>query len=449
MKTEKLYNLIRPILYRLKVIDLAYKVLTPNMRATIARRTGLGDYISPLPPRDRFSGRINLDGINYIADLRADIGVGEASRGIYAGLVASGLPLDYFEIITPLVTRTHEAPEPVTDHGPRYGLTFVNANAPEMRIAFQQYPHSFKDRYVIAYWHWEVPRFPKRWLSRMDIVDEIWVGSRYTQQILANIGTVPVRTMPTPIRKPTVTLSREEIRSRFGIPTDRFMFFYAFNPGSSMARKNPYGFIEAYRKAFGDSSSADKPLLVIKAHHLNDPMHQPIAGDLRAAVAEVGGILIDQHLSRDEMNALLNACDCYVSLHRAEGYGLSIAEAMVLGKPVIATAYSANTDFMTEENSYGVGYTLRPITLEDHALQPSLQPIYAPGENQVWAEPDLEQTVAMMRHVVEHPDDAHQRGERAAHDIATKLSVQAIGERMRVQLEELALTEQPESHPSL
>jgi glycosyltransferase involved in cell wall biosynthesis len=437
MKTEKLYNFIRPILYRLRLIDLAYKLLTPNMRATIARRTGLGDYISPLPPRERFSGRVVLDGINYIADLRADIGVGEASRGIYAALTSSALPLDYHEIVTPLVSRTHEAPEPAKNRVPRYGVTFVNANAPEMRIAFQQYPQSFEKRYVIAYWHWEVPRFPKRWLSRMDIVDEIWVGSRYTQQILAQVGSVPVRTMPTPIRMPTPTRSREAVRSEFGIPVDRFVFFFVFNPGSSMARKNPYGLIDAYRRAFGDDLSPQKPLLVIKAHHLSDPMHQSLADDFRAAVAAVGGMLIDQHLSREAMNDLLNACDCFVSLHRAEGFGLSIAEAMALGKPVIATAYSANTDFMTTANSYEVGYTLRPITLEDHALQPSLQAIYAPGENQVWAEPNIDQAAALMQHVVAHPEEAQERGQRAAQDIATQLSTEAVGQQIRARLEQL------------
>lgn len=446
MKTETLYNLIRPLLRRSGAINLAYKVLTPNMRASIARRTGLGDYISPLPPREKFSGDVHLDGINYIADLRADIGVGEAARGIYRAALAAGIPVDVQEIVTPLIPRTHDAPQSSGKNQPRYGVTLVHANPPELRIAVQEHPRSFQGRYVIGYWHWEVPQFPSRWVSRFDAVDEVWTASTYTQRIFEQFATVPVRTMWLPVQISTVTRTRVATRSQFSIPNDRFMFFFAFNPGSSMARKNPYGLIDAYRQAFGTSSAPDKPLLVIKAHHLSDPMHQPVADDFRAAVAAVGGLLIDQHLSRADMNALLNACDCFMSLHRAEGFGLGIAEAMALGKPVIATHYSSNTDFMTPENSYGVGYSLRPITLEDHALQPSLQSVYMPGEHQVWAEPDIVQAAALMQQVVDHPEEARQRGQRAAQDIARQLSPEAIGHKIRERLLEL---EHLENRPTI
>jgi glycosyltransferase involved in cell wall biosynthesis len=445
MKTEKLYNIIRPLLRRSGLIDLAYRVLTPNMRAEIARRTGLADYISPLPPRERYSGNVRVDGVNYIADMRADIGVGEATRAIYDALITTGLDIDYHEILTPLISRTHVPPAEALTHLPRYGVTLAHLNPPELRIGVQQYPQAFAGRYVIGYWHWELPRFPVRWVSRLEALDEVWTASRYTQQIFEQFADVPVKYVPIPIRIPTVTQSRTPARQAFGIPDDRYVFFFAFNPGSSVARKNPHGLIEAYRQAFGTDDSLQKPLLVIKAHHLSDPMHTIVAEELRTAVVSVGGLLIDQHLSRDEMNGLLNSCDCFVSLHRAEGFGLGIAEAMALGKPVIATAYSSNTDFITAENSYGVGYTLRPITLEDHAKQPSLQSVYMPGEGQFWAEPDIEQAAALMRHVFENPEEAAHRGQRAAQDIASQLSAQAVGQQILLRLQEV---EQRESLPN-
>lgn len=437
MKTETLYNRIRPLLYRMGVIHLVHKVLTPDLRATIARRTGLGDYISPLPPREKFTGPVQVDGINYIADMRADIGVGEATRSIYAALLAADLPVDYQEIVTPLISRTHSAPEPSFNSDPRYGVTLAHVNPPELRIAVQQYPKSFVGRYAIGYWHWEVPRFPSRWVSRFDALDEVWTASRYTQQILSQAGNVPVYYIPLPVSIPTATQSPESLRAAFGLPADRVIFFFAFNPGSSMARKNPDGLIEAYRRAFGADDSTSRPLLVIKAHHLTDPMHSAVATELRTKVADVGGVLIDHHLSRSEMNGLLNACDCFVSLHRAEGFGLGIAEAMALGKPVIATTYSSNTDFMTTANSYGVNYTLRPITLEDHAFQPSLQSVYTPGEGQMWAEPDLDHAAALMCHVAEHTDEAAQRGRIAAQDIAAQLSIEAVSQQIRARLEQI------------
>ena len=133
--------------------------------------------------------------------------------------------------------------------------------------------------------------------------------------------------------------------------------------------------------------------------------------------------------------ALLASCDAYVSLHRAEGFGMGLAEAMALGKPVIATGYSGNMDFMTVNNSYPVRYDLRTITEDDHALQPVCTQLYAPGGT--WAEPDLDHAAAQMRRVVENPAEAAQVSRRARADIHALYSRAAVGALIRERLDTL------------
>ena len=129
---------------------------------------------------------------------------------------------------------------------------------------------------------------------------------------------------------------------------------------------------------------------------------------LRRAAAHRSDIVIrDGYVSADEKNALLAACDCYVSLHRAEGLGLTLAEAMALGKPVIATGYSGNRHFMTDENSFLVDYRL---TNASGDCGP-----YPPGAR--WAEPDLNHAAQLMRTVYQHPSEAARRAERGRTDL--------------------------------
>jgi hypothetical protein len=176
-------------------------------------------------------------------------------------------------------------------------------------------------------------------------------------------------------------------------------------------------------------------MLAIRAQHITS--YPDLADVLQQAISRVGGLILAEDYTRQQMNDLLACSDAHVSLHRAEGFGLGIAESMYLGKPVVATHYSGNADFMTPENSYPVGYTLRPITEEDHHLQPKCAGTYQPG--QFWAEPDLDQAAQSLRNVYEHPDEARQRGQRAARDIRRHCSPAVIGQM----LEDLLVRAEP------
>jgi glycosyltransferase involved in cell wall biosynthesis len=177
-----------------------------------------------------------------------------------------------------------------------------------------------------------------------------------------------------------------------------------FDMHSYVERKNPHAVIEAYRRAF--EPRARQTQLVIKASHLE--AYPDAAARLSADLESVGGILISNSMNRSELSMLFAACDGYLSLHRCEGFGLTIAEAMVLGKPVVATGYSGNMDFMNASNSYPVRYRLTELD-RDHGP-------YRRGTH--WADPDLDHAAELMRQVFEQRGDARQKGITAAADIA-------------------------------
>ena len=142
------------------------------------------------------------------------------------------------------------------------------------------------------------------------------------------------------------------------------MFLFSFDANSFFVRKNPWGAVRAFHEGFSPTERRGPARLVIKTVNLDRHPREP--GRLAAAVAQVNGILIEDDLPRDDMHALISLCDVYVSLHRSEGFGLGMAEAMYLGRPVIATAYSGNMDFTTETNSCLVGYRLRAIDIAEN-----------------------------------------------------------------------------------
>jgi len=210
--------------------------------------------------------------------------------------------------------------------------------------------------------------------------------------------------------------------SRFGVRPGSFLFLFMFDFHSVMERKNPLGLIAAFKKAFGESEEA---ALLIKSSRVDaDGMTEMKA----AAGANIS--IVDTVIGREEVNALFRACDCYVSLHRSEGFGLTIAEAMVASKPVIATAFSGNMDFMTARNSYLVRYNLTEIE-RDHSP-------YRKGWH--WAEPDIDHAAELMRRVVEKRDEALDLGRQAREDVLRLMHPDVVGQRMKARLMEIATT---------
>jgi glycosyltransferase involved in cell wall biosynthesis len=274
--------------------------------------------------------------------------------------------------------------------------------------------------YRVAVWSWELEQLPPDWHDRGRDVDEIWAPTDFIAGAVLPLGK-PVTTILTPVRLPAFDPLPKPY---FGLDPGRFAFLFAFDMNSRLPRKNPLALIRAFRMAFKPAEPVD---LVIKVSP-QEQFYPEWWRELRSAAADAGVRLIDRSLPRGELFALLNACDAYVSLHRSEGVGLTMAEAMLLGKPTIATGYSGNLDFMTPENSYLVDY--ERVTIAEDV------PPYPKGL--VWAEPSVGHAAELMRRVVSRPVEARAVAARGRADAARLFAPEAAGRRMAARLEEIA-----------
>ena len=371
-------------------------------------------------------------GVNFIGDLLNDSGLGEAGRKTLDAMLRHGLPVSRIDL-------PYDFYQTVRDHDPAYSRLPTGSRFPINLLFYNLHQLASLDpgrlreltqgKYTIGYWFWELPEVPPEFRPAFARVDEIWVASRYCQQILARYASGPVNVIPLPVE--VITSTRPD-RGRFGIPHGRYVFLFSLTLAGSLARKNPWGVVTAFERAFG-TPGPDGPLLVAKLQH---PDAAPeLRAELRAAVERRGGIVLEEAYTRQEMNDLLACADAYVSLHRAEGFGLGMAESMYLGKPVIGTGFSANVDFMNAENSYPVGYRLRPVAADDHRRQPAIAGYYPPGQS--WAEPDLDDAARLMRHLYEHQEEGRRRGQRAAADIRGYCGPAAVGPLIERRLAQL------------
>jgi glycosyltransferase involved in cell wall biosynthesis len=358
-------------------------------------------------------------GVNVAGYFRSEKGVGEGVRALLKALEAAGIPFVLNDVTDSRSENRHEVAQPFCEQNP-YSISLLHINADQVPgFAQARGPDYFRDRHTIAVWNWELATFPRPFHESFNYVDEIWCPSTFTQRAVAAATLLPVHCVPYAIMVPDCCCGAE--RRTLGLPENAFVFLFAFDFTSGIQRKNPFAVVEAFQKAFGNRADVH---LVLKATHGNT---EPQALDrLRRTCAGCGNVsFLDAVLDRERMWALVAACDAVVSLHRSEGFGLLLAEAMALGKPTIATAYSANSDFMTTENSLLVNYRLVKNHIEWGP--------YARGA--LWADPNVNHAAALMRRLVDEPDLRERLGKRARQDMAQSHSQQRIGEIIRTRLD--------------
>jgi glycosyltransferase involved in cell wall biosynthesis len=326
----------------------------------------------------------------------------------------------------------------VEDRAPFLGLevfpvTIINvAPQPYFSVAYERGGLLRRSGiYRIAYWAWELDSIPKEWVELRPLLDAIWAPTAFVADAFR-------QRMPLPVHEvlPGVELSEIEAMTKgeLGIPAENYVFLFMFDMCSQMMRKNPLALIEAFRAAFAWS---DNVTLVIKVSRGRS--HPEAFSALEQAALEAGVIVVDEVLSRARAYGFIQMCDCFVSLHRAEGFGLCLAEAMLMGKPVIATNYSGNLAFMHKGNSFLVDYTLAEIADDN--------PIYQAGNH--WAEPSIDHAAALMRHCYDNPEQAAAVGALGQAEVRQKLSLKAAGQRMAEQLAKVpGFGERPRSAPA-
>ena len=371
-------------------------------------------------------------GVNLVGYLRSEMGVGESSRYAALAIRKAGIPLRLRSVDSrrgPYRTTDGRAGAEAETFPHSFNLFYVNAD--QAQIVMDRLGRDFtRDKYNIGFWTWELEDFPDRWRPSFDCYQEIWTPSAFCQEAIARKSPIPVIRIPYAVE---VDEPRLLDRSSFGIPVKPFTFLTTFDMLSVFERKNPLAVIEAFVYAFSDSTDCH---LVIKINH-GDQRPANLAR-LRSAAAGRPVTIVNQTMSRGEVNALMVACDCFVSLHRSEGFGLGIAEAMHLGKPVIVTGYSGNLDFTKPDNSFLVGYRLCPVG-------PGCDP-YDP--NGRWADPSVAEASAAMKLVHENRELREGRALAGRKFVRENLSPEAVGGLMKERMELLsARSSQRELYP--
>ncbi|MBO9513046.1 MAG: glycosyltransferase family 4 protein [Variovorax sp.] len=385
---------------------------------------GSGVAEAGLSPRlvERIAGAVarGAPSVNYVGYLRSHLGVGEAARQSIAALHAAGVAV-----------RTHDisaaAAAPMGDYAVATAremqvapITLLGCNADVLPGVLAALPRPLADSYRIGCWYWETPEFPEAWTNRFDLVDEIWVATQFVADAIRAKATVPVLVMPPMVRPPRARRDRAWLARHLPeVTEEEFVFLFQFDAASVSFRKNPEGVIAAFTQAF----SPHEPVrLVLKL--LNGHAEPGLVDRLRSAAAGQRISVFDEALGSGDNLRLVASADSFVSLHRAEGFGLSIAEAMAHGLPVVATGWSGNADFTTADNAALVPYDLVAAT-RAHGPYPA---------GTLWAEPRLDAAAHLMRRVWTDKAWRAAIGRAGAETVARLYGEAAVGGAMRERL---------------
>jgi glycosyltransferase involved in cell wall biosynthesis len=239
----------------------------------------------------------------------------------------------------------------------------------------------------IGWWPWELAVFPKAWRPyAFELVDEVWASSQFLFDMYQQATEKPVKRVPLAV---SVERMKPYPRSHYGLPEGKFLFLYIFDFNSSVARKNPMAAVQAFKRAFvlTDNSVG----LVFKTMN-TQPNNPAWLAFLKECQTDRRIQIITDTFDRPAVLGLIHACDAYVSLHRAEGFGRTMAEALLLGKPVIATGYSGNVDFMHHARAHNVGHALQTV-------DPGEYQWLTRSDGAVWAEADINDAAQKMASV--------------------------------------------------
>ncbi|MEM8514815.1 glycosyltransferase involved in cell wall biosynthesis [Massilia sp. MP_M2] len=362
-------------------------------------------------------------GVNVIGYAFGQLGIGEDARMATAALDCASVPVLMLNFAPGKNVGQNElSMQKFVKPDGKYNINMYCLTAIEHgRYFAENGSEAIVKGYNIGYWPWELNEWPDEWSHLFALVNEVWVSSRHTYDSIAPISSVPVILMPMAVEIPQPS---GKTRSDFGLPQDGCLFLFSFDINSSIYRKNPSACIDAFLLAFPHSEFTNEVGLVIKvqAGHKNNDVY-PVLKSLHEKDSRI--FLIEETLSKPDLLALYKCCDAFVSLHRAEGFGRNIAEAMLLERPVIVTGYSGNLSFNSSENSLLVKSRLIPV-------QPGE---YENSSGMVWAEPDIIHASKRMKQILHCKDAVKIISKAGKSVIEFQHNPLTVGKRYRERLE--------------
>jgi glycosyltransferase involved in cell wall biosynthesis len=356
-------------------------------------------------------------GFNVIGYVSANLGLGVTARNSVKLLLDKGFPVAIYDLDPGFGRSKHDLSfEEYTvksvDDLP-YAVNFIVLPPPELPKFFQNiWPSSLSGEFLnVGFVFWELTVLPRIWTEALQLLDIAVAPTTFIRNTFdTNLSDIHTILAAHSVYLPS---GIEPSRTRFGLPENSVIFIFSFEPQSDLLRKNPYAIIDAFTKAFKESTSAH---LVIKLNNTKvDGVENPIVKTLKEYVEVLPQVLlIEDIFTYQEVLSLYASCDVFVSLHRAEGLGLGLMESMALGKAVIATAWSGNMTFMDHTNSCLVRYKLIPVEASLYVYQKKCL-----GKDAIWADPDVEDAAAWMKKLADDPGLRSSIGKKAAEDIAS------------------------------
>ena len=399
--------LVRPLRRAWKALPLPVALRRAVMPWVHRRLFGLGR-AGPVPVREthwlakRPAARIAPGDLLVSGFLSMHTGIGRSGRMVAEGWRAGGARPRLHDLGADLQGAA------LADASPG-GVWFAVCNPPEALHFMHVAAHPvFADRYRIGFWAWELPVLPPDWIEALPLFHEVWAGSPFVAQAIARAAEgsdVRVRMVPYPL--PDTSAARAD-RERFGWRGGELAILCMYDVRSTAARKNPLGAVEAFQRAFTPGEPGARLVVKVNAPGGDTALPEELTGRI-AGWSNITVLVAE--LSDDETDGLLASCDVFVSLHRSEGFGLSIAQAMTLGRAVVATAWSGNADFQ-RGGVVEVPYAMVP------ARDPSGR-YEAPDV--LWAEPDVDAAAAALRRFADDPEALAEQGRRGREVIATRL----------------------------
>lgn len=371
--------------------------------------------------RRSFERKSYPDGINLIGLIRAQMGLGQSAR-LLANMMEHS-HADYslydFQLGSQLLkSDDHTWDKKISEDLP-YNINLIHINPDELTLMYERMDENcWHNRYNIAFWLWELEEIPEHWSRFFPMLDEIWTPSEFISNNLRKVTKLPVYTMPYCVE---ASINDKFDRKYFGLPEDKFLFLTMYDSNSTIERKNPTGAIRAFKKAFKNNPDVG---IVVK---VNNAKERDIAHLKHMLKGCENVYYITETLEKIEVNSLIKQVDVFVSLHRAEGFGLVMAEAMIVGTPVIATNWSSNTEFMNSEVACMVDCEF--VTLEKDS------PPYKKGS--IWADPDVIQAAQYMRKLYQNPEYYVELRKKAQEYILDKLSMENAVNRLEERVKEI------------